>query len=302
MAILSITAQQPAGLASVTPSIVYILTSDTYAQVTTTGYLTNAKQEGFVFNNQQMALVYTSDQGPVWLSIKITYNNASILSTVISLTTPDSPGETLLPTIANNIIVSTNTIGTLANLTGVAINHGGLQAGISGIAGTLTSFPSAVTSGKLTVAAVTNSSGDFNTTISNASAVGQSQVISIPDSGATTANVILSKSSANPQHITVGGLQVDAGSISSGLATGGFVGQVSVFPTTASKGSLSLLAAINATGNFTATISNAVAQAQSTVYTLPDVTATTAGILAAGAALISGNLPKASGVAGAVVD
>lgn len=35
MAILSIQTAQPTGLVSVTPSIIYILTSDTYATVTT---------------------------------------------------------------------------------------------------------------------------------------------------------------------------------------------------------------------------------------------------------------------------
>ena len=107
MAITSLTVQQPAGLASVSPSIVYLVTTDTYAIVTTTGYLNNAKQEGFTFNNQQMALVYTTDDGPVWLQVVVTYSDSSILNTVVSLVEPVNPGDVVLPTIANHLIVST---------------------------------------------------------------------------------------------------------------------------------------------------------------------------------------------------
>ena len=113
MAILGIQTAQPTGLASVTPSVVYILTNDTYATVTTTGYLNNAKQEGFTFNNQQMALVYTTDDGPVWLKVAITYSGASILNTVVSLVQLSSPGDIALPTIAGALPVFTDTDGSI---------------------------------------------------------------------------------------------------------------------------------------------------------------------------------------------
>ena len=115
MAILGIQTAQPTGLASVTPSVIYILTSDTYATVTATGYLNNAKQEGFTFNNQQMALVYTTDDGPVWLKVSITYSGASILNTVVSLVQLSSPGDIALPTVANNLILSTDVNGSLGD-------------------------------------------------------------------------------------------------------------------------------------------------------------------------------------------
>ena len=185
MPILSITTSET-GLVSVNPSVIYIQTTDTYAQVTTAGYLTLQKQAGFTFNNQQMALVTTSDDGVVWLTVQV-------VGSVVSLISPNVPGETLLPTIANHLIVATDTNGTLANLTGTAINNGSLQAGLSGTAGTLISYPSTASKGSLILAAVANS-GNTNTTISNV-AMGQASVVSIPDPGAVTAKFLLDSGS-----------------------------------------------------------------------------------------------------------
>ena len=198
MAILSIQTAPPTGLAAVTsstmstqstlPGLIYILTDDTYAEVTATGYLTNAKSLGNSFSNNQMALVYTTDEGPVWLKVVITYSGASVLNTVVSLVQISSPGDVTLPTIASNIIVSTDTMGTLANTTGTAINLGSIQAGLSGDAGTLISYSSTAARGSLVVAAVANT-GNTNVTISNA-AHGQASVYSIPDVGAATGLIV----------------------------------------------------------------------------------------------------------------
>ncbi len=190
-----------------------------------------------------------------------------------------------------------DTAGTIDDTAGNVINAGNIQAGLSGTAGTLGSFPSAGTSGELLVAAVTNSSGNFNTTISNASAVGQAQVISIPDSGASTANFILSKN-AGTQTISSGNLSVAAGNLSAGSS--GAAGTVSSFPSAASKGSLKLVGVAN-TNDDAVTISNAL-HGQATVYSIPDVGASTGQILVKTAALVSGNLVQASGTAGKVVD
>ena len=189
MSILNIQTAAPTGLASVNPEVIYILTSDAYATVTATGYLTAQAQQGFTFNNQQMALVYTSDDGPVWLKVKITYSGASILNTVVSLVAPSIPGSVTLPTIANHLMVSTDTVGTLANLTGTAINNGSLQAGLSGTAGTLISYPGTASKGSLIVSATANT-GNTNTTITNA-AMGQATAVTIPDPGASTAKFLL---------------------------------------------------------------------------------------------------------------
>lgn len=107
---------------------------------------------------------------------------------------------------SGNIKAQTTTatlgFGLTAATGNITATAGNLVAGSSGNAGTVGSFPAVATSGELLLAAVTNGSGNFNTTISNASAVGQSQVISIPDSGAATANFILDKGTAATATIT----------------------------------------------------------------------------------------------------
>lgn len=207
MPILSITTSET-GLVSVNPSVIYINTSDTYAQVTTTGYLTLQRQAGYTFNNQQMALVTTSDDGVVWLTI-------DVVGSVVSLISPDVPGETLLPTITNHLIVATDTTGTLANLTGTAINNGSIQAGSSGIAGTFISFPVTAAKGSLILSAVANT-GNTNTTISNA-AMGQASQINIPDPANAVGQLLIGATatpliSGNfPQNSGTSGLVVDSG-------------------------------------------------------------------------------------------
>jgi hypothetical protein len=64
-----------------------------------------------------------------------------------------------------------------------------IDAGASGTAGTVDSFPSTASKGKLALVGVAND-GDTTTTISNA-AMGQASVVSIPDPGAATANFVL---------------------------------------------------------------------------------------------------------------
>lgn len=270
MGILNIQASQ-AGLVGTLPTPIYINTNDTYTTVTTSGYLNSAHQLGQAFSDEQMALVYTTDEGPVWLKVTVDASTQTY-----SLEQISSPGDVVLPTIANNIIVSTDTAGTLANTTATAINRGSIQAGLSGDAGALISYSATAARGSLVVAAVANT-GDTVTTISNA-AMGQASVISIPDPGQATAEFIISDS-AGTQNITSGGLQVDAGIVSSGLAAGGFVGEFDAYPTTTASGILSLRAAVNATGDFDTVISNGTAIAQDQVISVPDSGAATANFI-----------------------
>lgn len=220
-----------------------------------------------VFNAQSAAGVVSFSGGASTANAIPVFSDTA--GNIKAATGPVTLGQSL--SVTGTVTGSTGLIATTGNITATA---GNLVAGSSGAAGTVGSFPSAATSGELLLAAVTNSSGNFNTTISNASAVGQSQVISVPDSGAATANFILSKSAAD-QHITVSGLQTDAGALSSGISTGGFVGLVKAFPTTATSGFIALQGAVNASGNFGTTISNSLAQAQAQVITIPDMGAAT---------------------------
>jgi hypothetical protein len=273
MGILNIKVSQ-AGLVGTLPTPIYINTNDTYATVTATGYLNGAHQLGQAFSAEQMALVYTSDEGPVWLKVTIS-------GTDYSLEQISSPGDVTLPTIANNIIVSSDTAGTLANTTATAVNRGSIQAGLDADAGTLISYPATTASGTLNVAAV-DSSADVAVTISNADHA-QASVVSIPDGGQATAEFIISDS-AGTQNITSGGLQVDAGIVSSGLAAGGFVGEFDAYPTTTASGILSLVAADNASGDFDTTISNATAVGQDQVISIPDAGAATSEFILTAAA------------------
>lgn len=108
MSIKSIT-ESPTGLVAVNPSVIYIDTTDTYAAVTTTGYLTSAKQFGTVFNNLQMALVRTSDDGVVWLRVSVTGTPPQVVSLVQS----SAPNDTVLPTVATQLVSFNNTSGQL---------------------------------------------------------------------------------------------------------------------------------------------------------------------------------------------
>ena len=299
MGILNIQVSQ-AGLVGTLPTPIYINTNDTYATVTATGYLNGAHQLGQAFSDEQMALVYTSNEGPVWLKVVVS-------GTDYSLVQISSPGDVTLPTIANHLMISSDTAGTLANKTGVAINAGGLQAGLDATAGVLTSFPATTISGVLVVAAADNATGDFDTTISNATAVGQSQVISIPDAGAATAKFILSASTASSQTIT-SGLIVSGGNVQTNggdnflAGADASAGAFFSFPATTASGTLALAAADNATGDFDTTISNGTAIAQDQVISIPDAGAATANFALAPGALVSGNVVTASGTAGLIQD
>ena len=58
------------GMTQQSPTIAYINTDDTLAEVLVTGYLNKSKHDFQIpYNNRQMALVYTTDSGTVWLSI-----------------------------------------------------------------------------------------------------------------------------------------------------------------------------------------------------------------------------------------
>lgn len=273
MAIINITTTQT-GLTGVLPSLAYINTSDTESEILATGYLNQEVQAGASFSLPCIAAVTTqatptSAQAVGWFRISHVGANWSLVATT-------APGSVALPTIANHIATYTDVFGSLSEDPATAISGGNIQAGLSGTAGYLASFPGTASKGSLRVVAVANT-GDTLVTLSNA-LHGQASVYSIPDSGAATANIIISKLTGT-QHITVGGLQVDAGVVTSGISTGGQVGSFAAFPTTATSGSIRMTAAVNATGDFSTTITNALAVAQSQVITIPDSGASTANFL-----------------------
>lgn len=110
--------------------------------------------------------------------------------------------------VSGQIAKFVDTSGTIDDTAGTAANAGNLQAGSSGVAGTLISYPATGSKGSLIIAGVANT-GDTTTTISNA-AMGQASVVSIPDPGASTANFLIS-ASAGTQTIGTGNVALTAG-------------------------------------------------------------------------------------------
>lgn len=193
MPILNVQTTQ-VGQAGIFPAIIYILTNDTVAEVTTTGYLNGLVKQNIPLSEADMALV-TTKTSPNATSTQVGWLEVSKSGENWSLVPSGGPGNVILPTIANHIATYTNTTGTLSEDPATAISGGNIQAGLSGTAGTLISFPSTAANGSLIISAL-NAGGAFDTTIRN-SVMGQSSVVSIPDPGAATANFLLDTGTAN---------------------------------------------------------------------------------------------------------
>lgn len=346
MPILNIQTTQ-SGLAGVLPAIAYIATSDTEAQVLVTGYLNNTVQSGLAaFSLPCIACVSTiasAGAAPVvgWYNVAYVPQSGVPHQGNWSLTTTVAPGNVVLPTIANHLATYTDVNGTLSEDPATAISGGNLQAGLSGTAGYLASFPGTASKGSFHITAVANT-GDTITTLSNV-AMGQASVVSIPDPANAVGRILVGASSTPfvsgnfPVASGTGGLMVDSGKSAATLPTftsPTIANHIAVFTNTAGnlgedvstainagniQAGLSgtagthisfpataangslILAAVNAGGAFNTTISNGT-MAQSCVYTIPDVTAVTGQFLVKTAALVNGNLVQASGTAGVTVD
>jgi hypothetical protein len=105
---------------------------------------------------------------------------------------------------AGNIKAATTTVtlGQALSITGaltasgaIASTAGNITSGSSGDAGSFISFPATAANGTFIFEAL-NAGGAFNTTLRN-SVMGQSSVLSFPDPGAATANVLLDTGAAN---------------------------------------------------------------------------------------------------------
>ena len=275
------------------PSIVRMTTDDAYATMTTAGYLTDEAANIAALNsgafewkaNDVVLASYTGD-ARAWFTPSSDYADLDPLA---------DAGEVVLPVTANHIAAFTNTEGAIGDDPATAINGGNIQAGLSGTAGYLASFPTTAAQGSLRFTAVDNT-GDTITTVSNA-AMGQASVISIPDPGQATAEFIISDS-AGTQNITSGSLQVDAGNFVAGIDAS--AGYFEAHPATTNSGTFRVQATDSSTDSIVA-ITNAD-HGQATTYSIPDVGAATGEVIVKTAALVSGNVVHASGTAGVIVD
>lgn len=181
---------QVAGTPGVLPNFKFMTTTDNLATVTTAGYLNQPQLEVTPLSNSDIihCLYSVNQQTGAGTYAVFTVSIAGATGT-ITLAEWTGDSGVVLPTIAGRLAVYTNTNGTIGENAATAINGGNIQAGLSGTAGILASFPATASKGSLRLAAVANT-GDTLTTISNA-AMGQASVISIPDPGAATANFLL---------------------------------------------------------------------------------------------------------------
>lgn len=291
MPILNVNVNQ-VGQAGVFPAIVYILTNDTLAEVTTAGYLNGIVTHFNIQLSESDIALVTTKTTPNAHSTQVGWFSVVKSGENWSLTAPTAAGGVTLPTITNHIATYTNTLGTLSEDAATAINGGNIQAGLSGTAGYLASFPATAARGSLRLVGA-NSAGDTVTTITNASQAA-ARTYTIPDGGQSASNFLLSDN-ATTQTINTGSLSVAQGNISAGSS--GHAGTLSSFPGTAANGSL-IVAGVNAGGDFNTTISNGT-MGQSTVYTLGDIGAATGGIVVATSAIRMKSVAGAAAAGGA---
>jgi len=271
MPILNVSVNQ-VGQAGVFPAIIYILTNDTLAEVTTAGYLNGIVQKfNTPLNDSDMALV-TTKTSPNAQSTQVGWLSVSYANGDWSLIASAGPGDVILPTIANHLATYTDTLGTLSEDPTTAISGGNIQAGLSGTAGYFASFPATAARGSLRLVGA-NSAGDTVTQITNASQAA-ARTYTIPDGGQSASNFLLSDN-ATVQTINTGSLAVAAGNITAGSS--GNAGTFISFPATAANGTL-IISALNAGGAFNTTIRNSV-MGQSSVVSIPDPGAATANFL-----------------------
>lgn len=281
MAILNVVTSQ-VGLVGVDPQIIYIETSDIYADVTAYAYLNSAKEMGYAFSNNQMALVTTTDSGIMFLEVSVdTSGNVSLLPSI-------NPGTVITPTIANHIATYLDTAGTLTEDPTVALTNFAIQAIDGNIyagnsAGctnhSFVSFSPTASRGSLRLVAA-NNAGDTVVSISNASH-GQGTLLTIPDGGQAFSNFIISNSTAG-QFISTGSLVLSLGNlivdqgfiqasnnqVRAGGAGGCSDNQFISFSLTDAKGQLRYLCADNS-GDYLIKVTNA-SHNQNTTITIPD--------------------------------
>ena len=280
------------GLSGTVPSFIYLNTNDTFATVTTTGYLNSLKQEGYFLSPSQLAVTQTEDEGVTILSVQVSGGN-------VSLVPINGEGGVTLPTTANHLAVFTNTTGNLSEDALVAINNGNIQAGLNGSAGEFISYPSTANTGYLSLYANPNT-GNHETIITNA-AMAQNSTIALPDPGVTTSYFLLTDS-ANGQAITTGGLTINHGHLTLGNNVVNNGGNLTIYSGSANYGAVSIVCSGDVSNSTTTYELNPCNQ--NTYITVPEPGNSFAQfLLAPGVApFTSGNLPVASGTNGLMID
>lgn len=190
------------------PRLVAVLSNDTYSTITAPGYLNSSAQQGnVVYPTDYLFMSYGTDSTTHGIFFP------TFSSGTITLNPYVGEGNVELPVTVNHIATFKATDGQIGDDSATAINGGNVQAGLSGTAGYLATFPSTAARGSLHVTAVANT-GNTITTISNA-AMGQASVVSIPDPATATANFVVAPAALVNNNLLkasgTAGLAVDTG-------------------------------------------------------------------------------------------
>ena len=241
-----------------------MITTDNLATITAAGYLNGQNSSGNpIFPTDIFEVLYSfnqANQQGTFGIFQLTYSS----STGFTLVLWENPGNVLLPVVSGDFANFNGTTGQIKD------------AGYS---------PSNPAKTKVVMASAAVTNNGLAAFLDTAGTIGNPSTTTTTGFGITAAT---------------GNFTATLGNFVGGSAAGGNNAQVQLFPTTAAKGSLILLAAAN-TGNTNTTLTNA-AMGQATVITVPDPAGATADFVLAPAALVNGNLVKASGTAGLVAD
>ena len=191
-----------------------------------------------------------------------------------------------LPTVANRIVTYTDTIGSLSQDPSTAINIGTIQAGLSGVPGSLISYPASAATGYLSITAA-NNIANYITTLTNAS-MSQSTTLTIPDPGPTgISSFILS----GPIVQTITNINITNCTTNSLVCTTSSIGTLSVGPLvvtnligTSSTSSTLIGTNIQCTNNTIGTLN-------ATTCTITSLSVTNANINTANIISFAGSLP-----------
>jgi hypothetical protein len=262
------------------PQQIPLAFTDSLATVTTAGYLNANNPYGFNFTKTQFLTAFYNYNGPqdpgTFGIFTISIANSGVI-TLSEYTSGSGVNALTLPTTVGQIASYGNTLGDITQgQANVSNLFGNISAGQSGTAGAFVANPNTANKGSFIFQAA-DQVGNTASYLNNA-AFGQATVITIPDPGAATANVILNKS-AGTQTISSGNFAVSAGTITASgnisstagsLISGasGVAGGVTVYPGTASTGTFTFEATAQG-GNFASFLTNA-AFAQGTTLTLTD--------------------------------
>lgn len=247
MGILQITPDEVGQVAQL-PRTVKIITTDGLSTVTAAGYLNpQTLLSNIIYPSDVINIIYSwtdSTQNGTFGIFRPSFSGSTI-----TLSLYVDAGNVLLPVVSNDFAVFNgttgqikdagylpsdasktkvvmagsavqttyiakfvDTTGTVDDTAGAALNAGNIQAGLSGTAGTMISYPATASSGSMIIAAVANV-GNFNSTLSSVTGLGQASVYTLPDPANALARVIVG-ATATP---------FTSGNLLSASGTGGLV-------------------------------------------------------------------------------